>query len=156
MQGTCSGKKFSPCSMGILTVPKTFYFPFLSAPTVRSECVQPEFTALCSVPRIRQWLRLIPKNLKGHGSKSEIRQPNANGSLCSDARCLMCKHSTNTDSFKSPIMARTFKIFGNTSCRTDYCTYLISCKVCSKQYVSETGDLRRKINNHHSTVKNKK
>lgn len=130
MQRTCSGKKFSPCSMGILTVPKTFYFPFLSAPTVRSECVQPEFTALCSVPRIRQWLRLIPKNLKGHGSKSEIRQPNANGSLCSDARCLMCKHSTNTDSFKSLLTGRTYRIFGSMSCRTDNCIHLISCKVC--------------------------
>lgn len=56
--------------------------------------------------------------------------PNSGFKTCSDARCLLCKHSTNTDSFKSPISGRTYKIFGKASCRTDSFIYLISCKVC--------------------------
>lgn len=32
---------------------------------------------------------------------------------CSDARRLLCKQSTNTASFKSPIIGHTYKIFGN-------------------------------------------
>lgn len=99
-----------------------------------------------------------PRNLKDMVVRARLDNPLPNGGFktCSDTRCLLCKHSTNADSFKSPITGRTYKIFGNTSCRTDNCIYLISCKVCSKQYVGETGDLRRRINNHRSTIKTKK
>lgn len=80
--------------------------------------------------------------------------PNGGFKTCSDLRCLLCKHSIISDSFKSPLTGNTYKIFGNTSCRTD-CIYLISCKVCSMQY-RETGDLCRKINNPCSTIKTTK
>ncbi|XP_052680295.1 uncharacterized protein LOC128161092 [Crassostrea angulata] len=90
-----------------------------------------------------------PRNLKDMVVRARLDNPLTNGGFktCSDTRCLLCKHSTNADSFKSHITGRTYKIFGNTSC---------SCKVCSKQYVGETGDLRRRINNHRSTIKTKK
>lgn len=68
-------------------------------------------------------------------------------------RCLLYKHSNNADSFKILIAGRTHKIFRNRSCRTDNCIYLISCKGCSQRNVDETGDLRRRINNHRSTIK---
>ncbi|XP_052708956.1 uncharacterized protein LOC128183834 [Crassostrea angulata] len=96
-----------------------------------------------------------PRNLKDMVVRARLDNPLPNGGFktCSDARCLLCKHSTNADSFKSSITGRTYKIIGNTSCRTDNCIYLFSCKVCSKQYVGERGDLRRRINNHRSTIK---
>lgn len=48
----------------------------------------------------------------------------------------------------------TFKELGNTSCRTENCTYLISCKVCFQQYIVEilVGDLCISIINHCSTI----
>lgn len=39
-------------------------------------------------------------------------------------------------------------------CRSDNCSYLISCKVCWKQYVGEKSDLRK--SNHNLTIKIKK
>lgn len=59
-------------------------------------------------------------------------------------------------SFKSPIKGRIYKIFGNTSCCTDNFIYLISYEVCSKQYIGETDDIRRRINNQLSTIKTPK
>lgn len=77
--------------------------------------------------------------------------PNGGFKTCSDARCLLYKHTINTDIFRCPIMGRTYKILDNTSYRKCY-----FCKVCSKQFIGETGDLRKKINNHLSTTKTKK
>lgn len=82
--------------------------------------------------------------------------PNGGFKTGSDARCLLCKYSTNTDCFKSPITGRTYKMFGNTSCRTHNCIYLVSCKVCSKQYAGKAGDHDRRINSHRSNIKTKK
>lgn len=77
--------------------------------------------------------------------------PNGGFKTSLDPRCLLHKH--NTDGFKSPITGRTHKIVGNTSFRTDNVIYFISCKVCSKQYIGKTDDLRRRINNHRSSCK---
>lgn len=77
--------------------------------------------------------------------------PNGGFKTCSDARCLLYKHTINTDIFRCPIMGRTYKILDNTSYRKYYFS-----KVCSKQFIGETGDLRKKINNHLSTIKTKK
>lgn len=73
-----------------------------------------------------------PRNLKGMVVRAILENPLPNGGFktCSDARCFLCKHSTNTDSFKSHITGRTYKIFGKASCRTVSFIYLISCKVC--------------------------
>lgn len=44
---------------------------------------------------------------------------------CSDARRLLCKQSTNTASFKSPIIGHTYKIFGNAA---DNCIHPLVAK----------------------------
>lgn len=99
-----------------------------------------------------------PRNLKDMVVRTRLENPLPNGGFrtCSDRRCLLCKHSSDTDSFKSPVTGRSYRILGNLSCQTNNCVYLISCKVCQKQYVGETGDLRRRINNHRSTIRTKK
>lgn len=99
-----------------------------------------------------------PRNLKDMVVRARLDNPLPNGGFrtCSDKRCLLCKHSEDTDTFRSPVTGRNYKIFGNTSCHTNNCIYLISCKACQKQYVGETGDLRKRINNHRSTIKTKR
>ena len=99
-----------------------------------------------------------PRNLKDMVVRTKLTNPLPNGvfKICTDGRCLMCKHSASTDSFESHVTGRSYKILGDTSCHTNNCIYLISCKVCGKQYVGETGDLRRRINNHRSTIKTKR
>ena len=99
-----------------------------------------------------------PRNLKDMVVRTKLTNPLPNGGfkICTDGRCLMCKHSASTDSFESHVTGRSYKILGDTSCHTNNCIYLISCKVCGKQYVGETGDLRRRINNHRSTIKTKR
>lgn len=85
------------------------------------------------------------------GARLDDPLPNGGFKTCSDARCLICKHSIITGSFRSSIMGQTYKILDNTSCRKDY-----FCKVCSKQFIWETGDLRQRVNNHLWTTKTKK
>ena len=99
-----------------------------------------------------------PRNLKDMVVRTRLDNPLPNGGFktCSDRRCLLCKHSSDTVSFNSPVTGRCYRILGSLSCQTDNCIYLISCKVCQKQYIGETGDLRRRINNHRSTIKTKK
>lgn len=96
-----------------------------------------------------------PRNLKDMVVMATFDNPLSNGGFktCFDVICLLCKHSFNTDSFNSTITGRTYKIFGNTSCCTDNFIYLISYEVCSKQYIGETDDIRRRINNQLSTIK---
>lgn len=57
--------------------------------------------------------------------------------------------------FTSSRLAALTPFVGVTACRTDNCIYLISSKVCSKQYIREIGDLHRRINNHCFTIKTK-
>ena len=99
-----------------------------------------------------------PRNLKDIIIRTRLDNPLPIGGFttCTDKRCLMCKFSGPTDTFSSPITGNSYKILGTTSCRTNNCIYLISCKQCQKQYVGETGDLRRRINNHRSTIKTKR
>ena len=99
-----------------------------------------------------------PRNLKDMVVRTKLKNPLPNGGFktCSDKRCLMCKHTSSTNSFESPVTGRSYRILGETSCRSDNCIYLISCKICQKQYVGETGDIRRRINNHRSTIKTKR
>lgn len=54
------------------------------------------------------------------------------------------------DSFIIPITDRTFKKFGNNSCRADKCIYVISCNIWYIYMYNTLGkhDLRRRINNH--------
>ena len=99
-----------------------------------------------------------PRNLKDMVVRTRLDNPLplASFKTCHDNRCLLCKHSNETSNFSSTTTGRSYKILQSTSCKTNNCVYLITCKVCQKQYVGETGDLRRRINNHRSTIKTKK
>ena len=99
-----------------------------------------------------------PRNIKDMVVRTRLDNPLpvASFKTCLDNRCLLCKHSNDTNDFSSTSTGRSYKILQSTSCNTNNCVYLITCKVCQKQYVGETGDIRRRINNHRSTIKTKK
>lgn len=94
-----------------------------------------------------------PRNLKDMVARGRFGNTLLSGGFktCSDTRCLLCKFR-----FISLITGRIYKILGNASCHTDKLIFHISCRVCSKQYVVETCDLQRRINNYFSTIKIKK
>ena len=99
-----------------------------------------------------------PRNLKDMVVRTRLDNPLLNGGFktCTDLRCQLCRYSSDTESFRSPATGRSYRILGNFSCKTNNCIYLISCDVCHKQYVGETTDLRKRINNHRSSIRTKK
>ena len=99
-----------------------------------------------------------PRNLKDMVVRTRLDSPIPNGGFktCRDLRCQLCRYSSDTESFSSPVTGRSYRILGNFSCKTNNCIYLISCDVCHKQYIGETTDLRKRINNHRSSIRTKK
>ena len=99
-----------------------------------------------------------PRNIKDLVVRTRLDNPlpNAGFSTCSNARCLLCKHTQNSETFKSSTTGKSYKILGQFSCNTNNCIYLITCKLCGKQYVGETTNTRLRINNHRSTIKTKR
>lgn len=88
--------------------------------------------------RIHHWLHLnAQKNFKGHGYKSGTRRRIDQSVFKTylDARCLLCTHSANTDSFISPNTNRTYQLLGKVSCHIDNYIILSSVPSCSKQYL---------------------
>lgn len=66
-----------------------------------------------------------PRNLKDMVVRAKLKNPLPNDGFetCSKTRCLLCKHSSDSDDFYSPITGHTYTIFAKTSCFTDYCRY---------------------------------
>ena len=52
--------------------------------------------------------------------------------------------TTTTTAFKSQQTNKTWKIFHNTNCKTEYVIYLMEFAICNLQYVGKT--------RHHSTL----
>jgi hypothetical protein len=99
-----------------------------------------------------------PRKLKGMVVRTRLDNPLPNGRFktCTDLRCQLWRCSSDTESFNSPVTVRSYRILGNSSCKTNNCIYIISCGVCHKQYIGETTDLRKRINNHRSSIRTKK
>ena len=99
-----------------------------------------------------------PRNLKDMVVRTRLDNPLPNGGFktCSNLRCQLCQYSSDTETFSSPVTGRSYRILGNFTCKTNNCVYLINCDVCQKQYVGETTDLRKRVNNHRSSIRTKK
>ena len=63
-------------------------------------------------------------------------------------RCLVCSNIEESDTFTSTVTGESFKI--NHLCSNDKCfIYLLTCKVCKKQYTEKTVDrFRLRWNNY--------
>ena len=58
---------------------------------------------------------------------------------CGNLRCLVCNNIAETDTFTSTVTRESIKI--NHVCSNDKCLiYILTCKVCKKQYIGKTVD----------------
>ena len=63
---------------------------------------------------------------------------------CGNSRCLVCKNIEQTDTFSSTVTDESFKINHHLCCNDKCLIYLLTCKVCKKQYTGKT--VKRLIN----------
>ena len=64
-------------------------------------------------------------------------------------RCLVCSNIEETDTFTSTVTRESFKINRHLCCNDKCLIYLLTCKVCKKQYTGKTVDrFRLRWNNY--------
>ena len=59
---------------------------------------------------------------------------------CGSLRCLVCNNIEETDMFTSIVTGESFKINHHLCCHDKCLIYLLTCKVCKKQYTGKTAD----------------
>ena len=70
---------------------------------------------------------------------------------CKGKGCQTCLNVNETDSFASSVAKEEYKINHSFNCNEKYLIYLLTCKVCLKQYVGQTVDeFRLRWNNYKS------
>ena len=101
-----------------------------------------------------------PKNLKqlltSSTFSSSMPQPTEIGiKHCSDKRCLSCRRNylQLTDKIISPVGKLLFTIKCNFLCKSKNILYYMTCTICGKDYVGQTNDFRKRINNHKSDIR---
>lgn len=76
---------------------------------------------------------------------------------CGALRCKCCPHIFITSTFSDTNRKLTLDITDNFNCSSSNIIYVISCLKCKLLYVGQTGrQLRERLNNHRSDIKNKK
>ena len=74
-------------------------------------------------------------------------------SPCRSKRCSCCKHVPGTKHITSSNNGMIFPLKDKLNCLSSNIIYVISCSLCHKQYVGETGrTLRQRLNNHRSNI----
>ena len=75
----------------------------------------------------------------------------------SKAGNVCCKQVKTTTAFKSQQTNKTWKIFHNTICKTEYAIYLLKCIICNLQYVRENETpFNIRLKNYRKDVKDPK
>ena len=59
---------------------------------------------------------------------------------CGNLRCLVCNNIEETDTFTSTVTGESLKINHHHCCNDKYLIYLLTCKVCKKQYTRKAVD----------------
>ena len=77
---------------------------------------------------------------------------------CDQPRCITCRyHANGSNHFQSENNKTQYKLKDKIYCKSTNLVYLITCRLCKKQYVGETGrTLRDRLNDHRSAIKNNK
>jgi hypothetical protein len=97
-----------------------------------------------------------PRNLKDSLVRSDlVKKKSQNGSgPCGKNKCQTCKMMKKTDTFSSTITQKEYKIHGNFDCQSQCVIYLITCELCKKQYVGQTGTtLNNRMTGHRHDIK---
>ena len=87
--------------------------------------------------------------------KRQLKDRNGKCKPCNGNKSsLCCKQVVNTTTFTSNQTKRTFKIFHQVNCKSNFIIYLLECTLCKLQYVgkSET-PFNLRLNNHRKDVK---
>ena len=75
----------------------------------------------------------------------------------SKAGNVCCKQVKTTTTFKSQQTNKTWKIFHNTICKTEYAIYLLECIICNVQYVRKNETpFNIRLKNYREDVKDPK
>lgn len=83
-------------------------------------------------------------------NKNECKQ-------CTNTRCKACNYVHDARVFKSTHNGKTFQVRGQINCKSHNLVYLITCRLCSAQYVGETSrTLGERITDHTSAIRLKK
>ena len=70
---------------------------------------------------------------------------------CGGRHCQVCLNVTETETFTSTSTNQTYKINHEFNCNQSSLIYLLTCKICRKQYVGQTVDIfRSRWNNYKS------
>ena len=57
---------------------------------------------------------------------------------CGSSRCQMCSNVEETETFSSTVTGEAYKINHHLCCNDKCLIYLLTCKVCGKQYTGKT------------------
>ena len=64
--------------------------------------------------------------------ESKLCQP------CNSNRCLCCKQIATTDSFQSHTTKKSYNIWHEVNCKSNFVVYLLECSLCQIQYVGKS------------------
>ncbi|XP_071982900.1 peroxisomal membrane protein PMP34 isoform X2 [Engystomops pustulosus] len=121
---------------------------------------------LRSEPKLNPYIGTRPtiiarraKNLKDHLTRSHFVQPATHTTgghkirgTFSCGECNICQYMANTDSLINPANERAYRLKQYINCKTKNVVYLIKC-TCPKFYVGQTTQpLKKRIQQHLSTV----
>ena len=74
---------------------------------------------------------------------------------CGGGSCQVCLNVTETETFTSTFTNQTYKINHEFNWNESCLIYLLTCKICRKQYVGQTvGIFRSRLNNYKSNDRN--
>ena len=100
-----------------------------------------------------------PRNLKDDLVRSKFKKVEGltakECNPCKRKRCENCNIVKNTQTFHSNTTGKSFKIFHDVNCQSDWVIYLMDCKNCQKQYVSKSKTPCQKektIMKHHDQI----
>ena len=98
-----------------------------------------------------------PANLNCLLTKAEFNPEEETGIIpCTKSNCGLCQlgYLKRETEAKSPTGAILFKLNKRFHCNSKFIPYLLTCPVCSKQYVGKTKKCRAIMNNHKKDVRN--
>ena len=76
-------------------------------------------------------------------------EPKRGSYKCASSRCQVCNNIEETETFSSTVIGETYKINHHLYCNEKYLIYLLTSKVCAKQYTGKTVDkFRSRWNNY--------
>ena len=75
--------------------------------------------------------------------------------ICGKPRCKTCLNVQEVGTFRSLIDGRQYRINHRLDCDDRSLVYLLSCKICSRQYVSQTTDKFRFRRNNYKACQRK-